>query len=205
MLQRRRNYHMVGSMDTRERILDSAERLTQTRSFHGFSFQDIADEIGIRKASLYHHFESKDDVAIAMLQRAADWMSAQFKKVQGREPRERLETYFDLFHKIHGKGERMCPGGSFAAVFDGVSSPVQASLHRFTKMHVDWLEEVVRDGVEQGQFNIGDQRPRDVATQILASVEGALLVGRLSSDRHVLGAAAEGVRRYLGYVPNRPH
>ena len=75
----------------------------------------------------------------------------------------------------------MCPGGSFAAVFDAVSSPVQASLHRFAKMHLDWLEEVVRDGAEQGQFTIGDQRPRDVAAQILASVQGALLVGRSSS------------------------
>ena len=194
-------YLTIGSMDTRQRILDSAQRLTQTRSFEGFSFQDIADEIGIRKASLYHHFESKDDVAVAMLQRAADWVRAQFKKAEGREPRERLEAYFDLFREIHGKAERMCPGGSFAAVFDAVSSPVQASLHRFAKMHIDWLEEVVRDGVEQGQFSIGDQRPRDVAAQILASVQGALLVGRLSSDRHVLGAAAEGIRRYLAYVP----
>jgi TetR/AcrR family transcriptional regulator, transcriptional repressor for nem operon len=188
-------------MNTRERILDSAQRLTQTRSFQGFSFQDIADEVGVRKASLYHHFDSKDDVAVAMLQRVEGWVSAQFKKVEGREPRERLEAYFDLFRQIHGKAERMCPGGSFAAVFDAVSSPVQASLHRFAKMHVDWLEEVVRDGVEQGQFTIGDQRPRDVAAQILASVQGALLTGRLSSDRHVLAVVAEGMRRYLGYAP----
>jgi len=195
---------MVGSiMGTRERILDSAQRLTQTRSFHGFSFQDIADEIGIRKASLYHHFESKDDVAVAMLQRAADWVSAQFKKVEGREPKERLEAYFDLFRQIHGKAERMCPGGSFAAVFGAVSSPVQATLHRYAKMHVDWLEEVVRDGVEQGQFTIDDQRPRDVAIQILAGVQGALLAGRLSSDRHVLAVVAEGIRRYLGCVPKK--
>jgi TetR/AcrR family transcriptional repressor of nem operon len=169
-------------MDTRQRILDSAQRLTQTRSFEGFSFQDIADEIGIRKASLYHHFESKDDVAVAMLQRAADWVTAQFKKAEGREPRERLEAYFDLFREIHGKAERMCPGGSFAAVFDAVSSPVQASLHRFAKMHIDWLEEVVREGVEQSQFTIGDQRPRDVAAQILASVQGALLVGPFACE-----------------------
>jgi hypothetical protein len=59
--------------------------------------------------------------------------------------------------------------------------------------------------VEQSQFTIGDQRPRDVAAQILASVQGALLVGRLSSDRHVLGAAAEGIRRYLAYVPKETH
>jgi len=192
-------------MDTRERILDSAQRLTQTRSFHGFSFQDIADEVGIRKASLYHHFDSKDDVAVAMLQRAADWVGTQFKKAEGRTPRERLDAYFDLFRQIHGKGERMCPGGSFAAVFGAVSSPVQASLHRFAKMHLDWLEDVVRDGVEERQFTIGDQRPRDVAAQIAASVQGALLVGRLSSDRHVLAVVAEGIRRYLGCVSEGAH
>jgi hypothetical protein len=62
-----------------------------------------------------------------MLQRATDWVTTQFRKAEGREPRERrLETYFDLFRQIHGKGERMCPGGSFAAVFGAVSSPVQA-------------------------------------------------------------------------------
>ena len=192
---------MVGSMDTRQRILDSAQRLTQTRSFHGFSFQDIADEVGVRKASLYHHFDSKDDVAVAMLKRAADWVRAELSKTEGREPKERLEAYFDIFHQIYGRAERMCPGGSFAAVFDAVSSPVQTAAHRFAKMHVDWLEDVVRDGVEQGQFTVGDQRPRDVAAQIAAAVQGALLVGRLSSDRHVLDVVVEGMRRYLGYLP----
>jgi len=196
---------MVGRMDTRQRILDSAQRLTQTRSFHGFSFQDIADEVGVRKASLYHHFDSKDDVAVAMLKRAADWVRAELKKTEGLEPKERLEAYFDIFHQIYGKGERMCPGGSFAAVFDAVSSPVQTAVHRFAKMHVDWLEDVVRDGVEQGQFTVGDQRPRDVAAQIAAAVQGALLVGRLSSDRHVLDVVVEGMRRYLGYLPKETH
>jgi hypothetical protein len=99
----------------------------------------------------------------------------------------------------------MCPGGSFAAVFGAISSSVQASLHRFAKMHLDWLEDVVRDGVEQGQFTIGDQRPRDVAAQIAAGVQGALLVGRLSSDRHVLTVVAEGIRRYLGYALKGTH
>ena len=196
---------MVGSMETRQRILDSAQRLTQTRSFHGFSFQDIADEVGVRKASLYHHFDSKDAVAVAMLKRAADWVRAELTKTEGREPKERLEAYFDVFRQIYGKGERMCPGGSFAAVFDAVSSPVQTAVHRFAKMHVDWLEDVVRDGVEQGQFTVGDQRPRDVAAQIAAAVQGALLVGRLSSDRHVLAVVAEGMRRYLGYAPKGTH
>ena len=190
-------YHTIGSMDTRQKILDSAQRLIQTRSFHGFSFQDIADEVGIRKPSLYHHFASKDDVAIAVLDRAADWVSAEMKKVEGKEPTEQLEAYFDMFRTIHSKGERMCPGGSFGAVFDAVSSPVQRTLHHFSQMHLRWLERVVREGVERGQFRICDQRPRDVAMQILAGVQGALLMGRLVGDPHVIDTVAVELRSYL--------
>jgi TetR/AcrR family transcriptional regulator, transcriptional repressor for nem operon len=192
-------------MDTREKILNSAQRLIQTRSFHGFSFQDIADEVGIRKASLYHYFVSKDAIALAVLKRGAEWVSAQMEKVEGEEPRDRLEAYFDMFRIIHGKGERMCPGGSFGAVFDAVSSPVQAGLHRFARVHLDWLENIVREGVERGQFAIGDQRPRDVAVQIAASVQGALLTARMTSNPHVLDTVAEELRRYLGYEPKGTH
>jgi TetR/AcrR family transcriptional repressor of nem operon len=188
-------------MTTREKILNSAQRLIQTRSFHGFSFQDIADEVGIRKASLYHYFDSKDAIALAVLERAADWVNAQMQDVEEKEPRDRLEAYFRMFGVIHGKGERMCPGGSFASVFDAVSSPVQAALHCFTKMHLDWLESIIREGVARGQFEIGDQRPRDVAMQIVAGVQGALLAGRLTGDPHVLEIVAVELRTYLGCVP----
>ena len=186
-------------MDTRQKILDIAQRLIQTRSFHGFSFQDIADEVGIRKPSLYHHFASKDEVALAVLERATNWVNAKMEKTEGQEPSERLEAYLDMFRVIHGKGERMCPGGSFGALFDAVSSPLQRALHRFSQMHLGWLETIVRDGVEHGQFSIGDQRPRDVAMQIVASVQGALLMGRLTSDPHVIDTVSTEFRRYLGY------
>ena len=187
-------------MNTRTKILDSAQRLIQTRSFQGFSFQDIADEVGIRKASLYHHFDSKDAIALAVLERAAEWVGAGMDKLDQCEPSERLEGYFDMYRIIHGKGERMCPGGSFGAILDVVSSPVQAALYRFAKMHLDWLESVVREGVARGQFKIGDQRPRDIATQIAAGVQGALLVGRLMGEPHAIDTVATEFRNYLGYT-----
>lgn len=188
-------------MDTRDKILNSAQRLIQTRSFHGFSFQDIADEVGIRKASLYHYFDSKDAIALAVLERAADWVRAQMTKTEGQEPSERLEAYFDMFRVLHGRGERMCPGGSFGSVYGAVSSPLQAAVHRFANVHLDWLESIVREGVARGQFHIGDQRPRDIAVQLAAGVQGALLMGRLTSDPHVIDAVAVELRSYLGYAP----
>jgi len=184
-------------MDTRDKILNSAQRLIQTQSFHGFSFQDIADEVGIRKASLYHYFGSKDQVAVAVLQRAADWMKARMEKLAPLDPTERLEGFFGIYRTIHGKAERMCPNGSFAAVFDAVSPQVQRALYHISQMHLDWLEGVVRDGVDKGQFKIGGQRPRDVAMQIMAGVQGALLMGRLTSDPHVIDLVAVETTRYL--------
>jgi hypothetical protein len=80
----------------------------------------------------------------------------------------------------------MCPGGSFGSVFGAVTPPVQAALNRFSQMHFDVLENIVHDGAECGVFKTGGQRPRDVAKQILADIEGALVMGRLTSDPHVI-------------------
>ena len=190
-------------MTTKEKILDAAQDLIQTRSFHGFSFQDVADRVGIRKPSLYHHFDSKDAIALAVLERAADWVRTQLAKVDGEDAAARLERYFEMFRDIHGKGERMCPGGSFASVFGGISSSVQSALHRFTKLHLDLLESIIREGAERGEFQIGDQRPRDVAMQIFAGTQGALIIGRLTGDAHVIDAVTAEFRSYLGYVPTK--
>ena len=70
-------------------------------------------------------------------------------------------------------------------------------------MHLDWLEGMVREGVERGQFQIRDQRPRDVAVQIAAGVQGALLMGRLTGDPHVIDMVAAELRSYLDNAPYR--
>jgi TetR/AcrR family transcriptional repressor of nem operon len=188
-------------MTTKEKILDTAQELIQTRSFHGFSFQDVADEVGVRKPSLYHYFDSKDAIAVAVLERSEDWVRTQFAKADGEDPARRLERYFEMFRGLHGKAERMCPGGSFGALFDAVSSSVQAALHRFAKLHLDLLEGIIREGAHRGEFQIRDQRPRDVAMQILAGIQGALLMGRLTGDRHFIDTVAAEFTTYLGYTP----
>ena len=105
-----------------------------------------------------------------------------------------------MFEVLHGKAERMCPGGSFGSVFGAISGSLQTALHRFAKMHLDLLEDIVREGSERGQFMIRDQRPRDVAMQIVAGIQGALLMGRLTGDPHAIDTVVAEFRNYLGYV-----
>src|SRR5204863_9919365 len=58
--------------DTASRILDIAERLAQTRGFNGFSYADVSQELGITKASLHHHFESKAELGRALIARYSE-------------------------------------------------------------------------------------------------------------------------------------
>ena len=55
--------------DTKTALLDSAERAARTRGFDGFSFADLAEDVGIRKASIHHHFPTKAALSVALMQR----------------------------------------------------------------------------------------------------------------------------------------
>ena len=121
----------------------------------------------------------------------------------------KVGTYSSSGHEMSRRSSASTPQQRLCPVVEGLLSCLRAgedgSWCQVSPVavgtQVTWLEEVVRDEVELSQFTIGDHRPRDVPTQILAGVQGALLVGRLSSDRHVLAVVAEGIRRCLGYLP----
>jgi TetR/AcrR family transcriptional regulator, cholesterol catabolism regulator len=57
------------SCDGRSRILDEAERLFRTRGYNSVTMRDIAREVGIRQASLYYHFSSKEQLFVAVTER----------------------------------------------------------------------------------------------------------------------------------------
>ena len=54
---------------TRERILDAAEEIFAERGFEGTTLRDVAARVGLRNPSLYNHFDSKDDLYAAVLER----------------------------------------------------------------------------------------------------------------------------------------
>jgi len=61
-----------GGGDTRTAILDVAERLVQSRGFNGFSYADVAAELGITKAALHYHFRGKAELGESLISRYAE-------------------------------------------------------------------------------------------------------------------------------------
>src|SRR5204862_4471611 len=88
--------------DTATRILDVAERLVQIRGFNGFSYADVATELGITKASLHYHFPGKAELGQALIARYAERFTTSLGRIDHDEPdaRAKLESYAALYADV---------------------------------------------------------------------------------------------------------
>ncbi len=170
--------------ETRERVLDAAQLLLQTESYDGFSFRDVAEAVGIRKASVYHHFESKEALAAAVADRAAerfrDWASWQ----TARPPLERLAAYcFELYGEHLGAGHRLCPGGALISGWSHLSADVHRSVESLLNLHLEFLRRAITDGAAAGELRLPAGGDADATARwFVASVQGALVLSRAADS-----------------------
>jgi AcrR family transcriptional regulator len=77
---------------TREGILEASARIFSEKGYHASSMRDIADAVNLQKASLYHHFDSKQEILIALLDHALDLINSKLEAVleQTISPDEKL-------------------------------------------------------------------------------------------------------------------
>ncbi|WP_424094860.1 TetR/AcrR family transcriptional regulator [Moorena producens] len=168
--------------DTRTKILDVAERLTQTRGFNGFSYLDLADEIGIKNSSIHYHFKAKADLALALVERMHKVHRAAFEAFDENldTPQQRLQALVDSIQAyIHE--HKFCMCGMMAAELQSVSPAVRSRLIVYFKDFQAWL---TKQFVEMGETDAQNRALRFVST-----AEGSLLLARLEGDPQIVGQA----------------
>ena len=70
---------------TRDEILEAAVQIFSQKGFHATSMQDIAQSVNLQKASLYHHISSKQEILVAVLDRALDMLVENMQCVMERQ------------------------------------------------------------------------------------------------------------------------
>ena len=70
---------------TREDILEAAAQVFRRKGFHGASMQDIADAVHLQKPSLYHHVSSKQEILLALLDRALELLLEQISAISSQD------------------------------------------------------------------------------------------------------------------------
>jgi TetR/AcrR family transcriptional repressor of nem operon len=177
--------------DTATRILDTAERLVQSRGYNGFSYADIAARLGITKASLHHHFETKATLGQALIERYHAQFTQALATIDagGGDAADRLRSYARLYAAVL-EGERLCLCGMLAAEYDTLPAAMQEGIRQFFNVNEQWLAGVLEQGRSSGRFQRRGSA-RDSARVLLSALEGAMLVARPYHDFARFNAAAE--------------
>ncbi len=171
--------------DTKTKILDYAEGMTQTRGFNGFSYLDVAAEIGIKTASIHYHFKHKDDLAVALVERIRVTHASGFREIEASttSPKKRLESLIEYFQGSVREG-KFCLCGMMAAELQSVSPRVSTLVDAYFKDVQTWL---ARQFKEAGYK---DSKLR--ALRFLSALEGSLLLGRLRNDPTIVRNVLKG-------------
>jgi len=168
----------MAESSTTDRLLDAAERRLRTAGYNGFSFRDLAQDVGIKSASVHHHFPTKE----ALVTRLAERYGAAFMAglADAPEGERRIEAYRRAFRGSIEDGFQMCLCGVLGAESLALPETVRAqnrrSLERLARHLADGLAGTTDD-------------PEGRALAVLATLEGALILARAFGDVAVFDRA----------------
>ncbi|TXH84522.1 MAG: TetR/AcrR family transcriptional regulator [Rhizobium sp.] len=175
---------MKSITSTSEKILDIAQSLVVAGGYNGFSYADISAAIGIRKASIHHHFPTKAELVSALVDRYRQQTTAGLASLRDgiSSPAGQLQAYVNYWHScIRDASLPFCVCAMLASEMQMLPEEVASQVRAHFQALAGWLASVLKAGSENGQLRL-DKPPEDEAQMLMASVHGAMLSARAFND-----------------------
>lgn len=181
--------------DKREEIVNAALKAAQQNGLRSVSFRQLADQVGVKSASVHYHFPTKPDLAESMVRSYTQRFEARLAEIAQRKRTllGKLDALIQIFAEVL-EGDDLCLCGMMAAELTALDANTQFALKHFFKVTEDWLAreiEAHRDGI---RIRLA---PEELGRVILAGLEGAILLDRVERDRKRLDALKHMVRAIL--------
>lgn len=153
--------------EMREAILDAAEERIRRAGYSGFSFREIATDVGVKSSSVHYHFPAKEKLAAAVARRYTDRF-LQAVDAQLESGQDIVRAWRQVFRDAVTRDDRMCLCGAMGATSHDLPGEVRDEVKRFFLLGIERL--------------IGGGLQRDAAIQVLATLEGAMLTANALGD-----------------------
>ena len=181
--------------DTRQRLIEAALWRFYRDGFANAGIDQIIGEVGISKTAFYKHFESKDDLMVAVLDEQSDQMLRQFKELVtrhgGADPIERLRAIFHAVEYYTGiEGFKGCIFVNASMEFPLLHEPV----HRAASRNKHAVEGIVRELAAAA----GVPDPDALARELCLVMEGAYVTRYVTGRTDVVALARRVADRVIG-------
>ncbi len=170
------------SDDIKTRLLDAAQLLVQTHGHNGYSYRDLASQVGIRTASIHYHFPAKTDLAVALVRRYYEFVGAAMKKIEAEHTSlaERLEGVAGIYSGCLSAHQRICVAAALAGEYSSLPKEVQDELNRLMTDSQGWIAHFLEEGKKRGEISPASD-PVALARLWYSALQGALVVARATN------------------------
>ena len=169
-------------------IMQATYRALLTHGYADLSISDIAEELDKSKASLYYHYDSKDDLLIAFLEFAVDQFETSISTETGEDPKEDLDRIIEKMLPLQPDEDQK----QIQEVLVGLRSQAVTNTDfrkQFTRIDerlLATIKEIIEHGIEMDSFC--DVDSTRVAEHILSTINGAMYA-RATTERENAAAA----------------
>jgi len=189
---------MTKGEQTRRKIVEAAAPIFNKRGYDGSSLSDLMKATGLKKGGIYRHFSSKEELAAEAFDYTWEvaWNSRLLhvdEKANGIQKLKQLIANF-IEHRSPVPGG--CPILNTAIDADDGNLVLRAHVAKALRSWLSRLQTIVDQARTRGETQPGVD-PQAVATLIVASLEGALMISRIQRNDDALRRVQAHLKRYL--------
>lgn len=184
-------------VNAREDILAAAKLVAQAHGYAGLNFRDLAQEVGIKAASIYYHFPSKADLAAAVAKRYWEDSAAYLESLlqNSSKPLDALRRYPETFRWALENDNRICLCSFMSAQFDDLPDSVKTEVQAFADVNIAWLKKTL-----VAAKVVSPREAERRARAIFSGIMGAQLMARSRADITLYDSLVESYRT-AGLLP----
>lgn len=187
---------------TRDQILDAAARLIHLRGYHGTSLDDVLRESGVGKGNFYYYFRSKEDLGFAIIDRVVErflerTLEPAFDDLTA-DPLDQVRAFLDRLLEVQRQRNCVggCPMGNLASELSDVHEGFRQRLADIFERWRGMLAATLERGRESGRLR-ADLDAASAAGFVVAALEGAILMAKVTKDISVMEKCVAELKRHL--------
>ena len=183
---------------TRRRIVAAAAPIFNQNGYEGSSLAALMAATGLKKGGIYRHFASKEELAAEVFDYTWEeaWKARMARVKEETSGIERLKVLIANFIDYKSPVAGGCPILNTAVDADDGNSVLRARCSKALRAWISKLHSIVKEAADRGEIKPGVD-PKQVATLIVASLEGALMIARLERNDYALRQVQQHLNRYL--------
>jgi len=187
---------------TRDQILDAAARLIHLQGYHCTTLDDVLRESGVGKGNFYYYFKSKEELGYAIIDRLVRGfvertLDPAFADT-ACDPLAQIDGFLDRV--LDNLRQRNCVGGCPIGNLASELSDVHEGFRmRLAEIFVQWratLARALRRSHAAGRLST-DCNPEGLAHFLVAALEGAILMSKMTKDITVMEQCVDELKRHL--------